>query len=66
MVSPRFLIFTHHPSPVSLQREGTAKQVATTKMTSIVVAGLKMTSELLMSSAEFLQSMQDSAKESQA
>ena len=43
--------------------EGTAKQVATVKMTSMASGGfLKMTSELLMSSADFLQSMQDSAR----
>ncbi len=43
--------------------EGTAKQVATAKMTSMASGGfLKMTSELLMSSADFLQSMQDSAR----
>ena len=43
--------------------EGSAKQVATAKMTSMASGGfLKMTSELLMSSADFLQSMQDSAQ----
>ena len=41
--------------------EGTAKQVATAKMTSMASGGfLKMTSELLISSADFFQSMRDS------